>query len=88
MTPRVARPLLSTLIMTSQFEVKVWYDLVGNPTLGDAVMERILSHHHEIVLKGESIRPLEKENSGDGGDKRSSRADSPQTSAKTKEARA
>jgi DNA replication protein DnaC len=56
-------------VLTSQFEVKVWHDLVGNPTLGDAVMERILSHHHEIVLNGETMRPVKKEASGDGADK-------------------
>jgi len=47
-------------IMTSQFEVGTWHDLIGNSTLGDAIMERILSHHHEIVLKGETMRPIKK----------------------------
>lgn len=58
-------------IMTSQFEVGAWHDLVGNPTLGDAIMERILTHHHEIVLKGETIRPVKKVNAIDtAADKR------------------
>lgn len=68
-------------VLTSQFEVKVWHDLIGNPTLGDAIMERILSHHHEIVLKGETMRPVKKEASGDGTDKRPSRADSKEVRA-------
>lgn len=69
-------------VLTSQFEVGVWHDLVGNPTLGDAVMERILSHHHEITLKGETMRPVKKEAGGDGADKRPSRADSSQVPGK------
>jgi DNA replication protein DnaC len=47
-------------IVASQFEVGVWHNLVGNPTLGDSIMERILTHHHEIVLRGETIRQLKR----------------------------
>ncbi|MBI4455130.1 MAG: ATP-binding protein [Acidobacteria bacterium] len=72
-------------VLTSQFEVAVWHDLVGNPTLGDAIMERILTRHHEIALKGETMRPVQKESSGDSTDKRSSREDSSQTPVKGKE---
>ena len=51
-------------ILTSQFIVDDWHDLIGNPTLADAIMERILSHNHKIQLKGETMRPVEQTNAG------------------------
>jgi DNA replication protein DnaC len=51
-------------ILTSQFTVDDWHDLIGNPTLGDAIMERILSRNHRIQLKGETMRPVERTNTG------------------------
>ena len=51
-------------ILTSQFTVDDWHALIGNPTLGDAIIERILSHNHKIQLKGETMRPLEKPGGG------------------------
>jgi DNA replication protein DnaC len=47
-------------VLTSQFPVQTWHDLVGSPTLADAILERILSNHHEIALKGETLRPVRK----------------------------
>ena len=47
-------------VLTSQFPVQTWHDLVGSPTLADAILERILSNHHEIALKGETLRPVHK----------------------------
>jgi DNA replication protein DnaC len=51
-------------ILTSQFPVDTWHDLVGSPTLADAIMERILSNNHEIALKGETLRPVRKASDG------------------------
>ena len=51
-------------ILTSQFPVQTWHDLVGSPTLADAILERILSNHHAIALQGETLRPVRK-TSGD-----------------------
>ncbi len=45
----------STLI-TSQLPVKNWYDVIGEPTLADAIMDRILNQAIRIELKGESLR--------------------------------
>jgi DNA replication protein DnaC len=73
-------------VLTSQFEVGSWHDLIGNPTLGDAIMERILSHHHEVVLKGETMRPVKKAAATDNPeDKRTSRSDSTQIPDRGKE---
>lgn len=76
-------------VLTSQFEVGSWHDLIGNPTLGDAIMERILSHHHEVVLKGETMRPVKKAAATDNPeDKRTSRPDSSQIPDRGKEVKA
>jgi DNA replication protein DnaC len=43
-------------IVTSQFPVKDWYDMIGDPTLADAILDRIIHNAHKIHLKGESFR--------------------------------
>jgi len=47
-------------IVASQFVVDRWHDLIGSPTLADAIMERILANSHRIDLKGESMRPVKR----------------------------
>jgi DNA replication protein DnaC len=47
-------------VLTSQFPVEKWHDLIGNPTLADAVMERILANSYRLALAGETIRPVKK----------------------------
>jgi DNA replication protein DnaC len=47
-------------ILTSQFLVDKWHDLIGSPTLADAVMERILSNSYRLALSGETMRPVKK----------------------------
>ena len=43
-------------IMTSQLDPKHWHQLLGEPTLADAIVDRILNRAHKIVLKGPSKR--------------------------------
>lgn len=45
----------STLI-TSQLPVVKWYEFIGEPTLADAIMDRLAGNAHRIELKGESLR--------------------------------
>jgi len=47
-------------VITSQFPVESWHDLIGSPTLADAVMERILSNSYRLGLAGETMRPVKK----------------------------
>lgn len=47
--------LRSTLI-TSQFPAATWHDLIGEPTLADAILDRIVHNAHKITLDGESMR--------------------------------
>lgn len=45
----------STLI-TSQVPVDRWYEIIGIPTLADAVLDRLLHNAHRIELAGDSLR--------------------------------
>jgi len=47
--------LRSTLI-TSQLPVKHWHDIMGDPTLADAIMDRLVHNAYKINLKGDSMR--------------------------------
>ena len=54
---RVSR-LLDELTLASQVPVEHWHDVVGDPTFGDAILDRLLNNAHRITLKGGSMRRL------------------------------
>jgi DNA replication protein DnaC len=43
-------------IITSQLPVKEWYDVIGEKTLSDAILDRLVHDAHRIELVGESLR--------------------------------
>lgn len=43
-------------IVTSQLPVEHWHEAVGDPTLADAVLDRLVHNAHRLALSGESIR--------------------------------
>jgi DNA replication protein DnaC len=43
-------------IVTSQLAVKHWHEMLGDPTLADAIMDRLVHHAHRIELDGPSMR--------------------------------
>jgi len=45
-----------SLIITSQLPVERWYDIIGEKTIADAIMDRLVYQSHRIELKGESMR--------------------------------
>lgn len=45
-------------IITSQFPVATWHDSLGDPTLADAILDRLVHHAHSLNLAGESLRKL------------------------------
>jgi DNA replication protein DnaC len=45
-----------SVIMTSQLPTAKWHDALGDPTVADAVCDRILHNAHRVVLKGPSRR--------------------------------
>jgi DNA replication protein DnaC len=45
-----------SLLITSQVPVARWHEIIGDPTLGDAILDRVIHRAHRIELKGESLR--------------------------------
>jgi DNA replication protein DnaC len=45
-----------SLLITSQVPIGRWHDLIGDPTLGDAILDRVVHRAHRIELKGPSLR--------------------------------
>jgi DNA replication protein DnaC len=43
-------------IVTSQLPVKKWHDNIGEPTIADSIMDRLVHNAHRIELKGASLR--------------------------------
>ena len=39
-------------IVTSQLPVEKWYDIIGDPTFADAILDRLVHHAHRIELDG------------------------------------
>lgn len=46
----------SSTIVSSQIPVSVWYDIIGEGTIADAILDRLVNSSHRIDLKGESLR--------------------------------
>ena len=43
-------------IITSQIPVDHWYDMIGNATIADAILDRLVHNAYRIELSGESLR--------------------------------
>lgn len=43
-------------IITSQLPIDHWHAWIGDATIADAILDRILQHHHRLVLTGDSLR--------------------------------
>ena len=65
LTPEQRRDLLEIVddrhgraatIVTSQLPVSAWHTWIADPTLGDAILDRLVHGAHRIELKGESMR--------------------------------
>lgn len=47
---------LKATIVTSQVPVANWHDTIGDPTIADAILDRLVNRAHRIELKGPSLR--------------------------------
>ena len=43
-------------IITSQLPIDHWHEWIGDATIADAMLDRLMQHHHRFTLQGESIR--------------------------------
>lgn len=46
----------NSVIIASQLPIKNWYEYLNEPTIADAILDRLTAKHHRIELKGESLR--------------------------------
>ncbi|MCP4606014.1 MAG: ATP-binding protein [Proteobacteria bacterium] len=47
-------------IITSQLSVKHWHEMIGEPTIADAILDRLVSSSHRIDMNGKSLRQKRK----------------------------
>jgi DNA replication protein DnaC len=47
-------------IVASQLPLDHWYGSIGDPTVADAILDRLIHGSHKIMLKGESMRKVGK----------------------------
>jgi len=45
-------------IVTSQLPVDHWHEAIANPTIADAILDRLVHNAHRLTLKGESMRKI------------------------------
>ena len=50
----------SSTLITSQLPMDHWHDHIGDPTLADAILDRLIHNSHRIQLKGGSMRKKQK----------------------------
>jgi DNA replication protein DnaC len=47
---------MRSVIITSQVPVERWYEIIGDPTMADAILDRLVHNAYRIDLKGDSLR--------------------------------
>ena len=47
---------LKSVLVTSQLPLEHWHEQIGDPTLADAILDRLIHNAHQIHLKGGSMR--------------------------------
>lgn len=52
-----------SVIIASQLPIANWHEYIGEPTLADAIMDRLFANAHRFELKGESLRKKSTSNS-------------------------
>src|SRR5216684_2397399 len=45
-----------SLILTSQMPIAHWHEQIGDPTIADSILDRLVHNAHRLELKGESMR--------------------------------
>jgi DNA replication protein DnaC len=46
------------LLITSQLPLATWHEVIGEPTLGDAILDRIVHNAYRLELDGPSMRKI------------------------------
>jgi DNA replication protein DnaC len=45
-----------SLLITSQIPIGRWHEVIGDHTIGDAILDRVIHRAHRLELKGPSMR--------------------------------
>lgn len=53
-------PQSHSTIVASQLPIDHWYGTIGDPTVADALLDRLIHQSHKLTLKGESMRKVTK----------------------------
>ena len=43
-------------ILTSQLRVSKWHEQIGDPTLADGILDRLVHNAHHVEMRGDSMR--------------------------------
>ncbi|RAV97577.1 IS21-like element helper ATPase IstB [Pseudochryseolinea flava] len=54
-----------SVVMASQLPINKWHEYIAEPTLADAIMDRLMANAHRFELKGESLRKKSLKNSSE-----------------------
>jgi DNA replication protein DnaC len=73
-------------VVTSQLPVSLWHEGLGEPTVSDAILDRLLEKAHRIELHGDSMRRQETTTTANGDSERQANATT--RAARTASARA
>jgi DNA replication protein DnaC len=49
---------MRSIIVTSQVPIDRWYEIIGDPTIADAILDRLVHNAYRIDLTGESLRKM------------------------------
>jgi DNA replication protein DnaC len=58
------RYAINSTIVTSQFPIKDWHEIIANPTVADAICDRIVHNAYKLDMDGDSMRKRQKPRSG------------------------
>jgi DNA replication protein DnaC len=47
---------IRSMILTSHLPVAKWHEQIGDPTLADSILDRLVHNAHRIEMRGESMR--------------------------------
>lgn len=51
---------VKSLLITSQLPTQKWHEMIADPTIADAILDRLLNKNFKLELKGESMRKTQK----------------------------
>ncbi len=49
---------LASTIISTQIPMKNWFETIGDPTMADAILDRLIHNAHKIDLEGDSMRKV------------------------------